>query len=177
MAGNDRARRCGLCDKQVYDLTQLTALEGLRLIADTAQPCVRLYRRDDGKVQTADCGTGPRRRRRRRLKVLGASAAGVVLSGAAALAAAAWPEPALTLPHRELLVVHESRITQGMLSPPASFDEQALEAAEAEDLMRYALTDHLGPSDLTAILEDANAPRDDELAAGTTAPAPDPTEP
>jgi len=38
MAGNDRARRCGLCDKQVYDLTQLTALEGLRLIPTPLSP-------------------------------------------------------------------------------------------------------------------------------------------
>lgn len=95
MAGNERTRLCGLCDKQVHDLSSLTALEGLRLITEAeGSACVRLFRRPDGKVQTADCNAGTQRRKRR-LRVL---AAGAALSGAAALAVAAWPEHPVSSP-------------------------------------------------------------------------------
>lgn len=117
MAGNDRTRHCGLCDKAVYDLSAMTALEGLRLVAETeGSACVRLHRRPDGYLQTADCEAGPPKKKRLRLRVLGA-AAGVALSGAAVWAAVPTvPEP-LQIPYSEIEQPTE-RITTGLLSPP-----------------------------------------------------------
>ena len=118
MAGDERSRMCGLCDERVHDLSQLTALEGLRLITEAeGSACVRLYRRADGKVQTADCRMGPRRKRHRRLRVLGATAAIAVLSGATALTAASWPESAPMFPDSETPPLPDVLISHGRASP------------------------------------------------------------
>ncbi|MFK7989501.1 MAG: hypothetical protein AB8I08_26025 [Sandaracinaceae bacterium] len=78
MAGGDHVRACSLCDKRVYQLSGLTAVEAVALLTDgNGATCVRLYRRRDGSVMTADCKEGTKRQRRRSLRVLGV-AAGVV---------------------------------------------------------------------------------------------------
>lgn len=92
MSGGARSRHCTVCDKAVYDVRQLTEVEVLRLLARGGEPpCVRLFRRDDGRVLTKDCTEGRRRRRRRRLRVLGAS--GAVLAAAALVAPQGAPPP------------------------------------------------------------------------------------
>jgi hypothetical protein len=56
MAGNDRVRFCSKCKKMVHDISRLTSAEALDLLKDESRkPCVRLYRRPDGRVLTADC--------------------------------------------------------------------------------------------------------------------------
>src|SRR5262245_11566020 len=63
MKGDDRARHCGSCDKTVYDLSRLTADQAADLIrAKEGSLCVRLFRRSDGRVLTADCPVGLRER-------------------------------------------------------------------------------------------------------------------
>jgi hypothetical protein len=67
MIGDERVRHCGQCDKNVYDLSQMTRAEAEQLIVATeGRACVRLWRRADGTILTADCPVGVRRRRRRR---------------------------------------------------------------------------------------------------------------
>ncbi len=72
MAGDDRARFCSNCSKHVYNISAMTAEEATTLILGReGRLCVRIYRRNDGTVLTADCPVGPRSRPRRRLhKVL-----------------------------------------------------------------------------------------------------------
>src|SRR5690242_3455707 len=66
MAGDDRARHCGSCDRTVYDLSGLTAAEAEALIHEhDGRLCVRLFRRADGRVLTADCPEGLRARLQR----------------------------------------------------------------------------------------------------------------
>jgi hypothetical protein len=61
MAGDDRSRHCGECDRRVYDLSAMTAEQALTLIRENEGGlCVRLYRRWDGRVLTADCPEGLR---------------------------------------------------------------------------------------------------------------------
>lgn len=56
MTGNDRVRHCRECNQQVFDLSALTAEEGVRLIEESeGRVCVRFYRRTDGKIVTRDC--------------------------------------------------------------------------------------------------------------------------
>ena len=46
MAGDDRARHCGLCDKQVYNVAAMTGPDVVDLIRRTeGEFCARLYRR------------------------------------------------------------------------------------------------------------------------------------
>src|SRR4051794_36429234 len=63
MVGDDRARHCGSCDKMVYDLSRMTADQAATLIrSKEGSLCVRLFRRPDGRVLTADCPEGLRAR-------------------------------------------------------------------------------------------------------------------
>lgn len=58
MSGNDRVRFCGQCQKNVYNLSAMTATEAENLLQVGGEaPCVRFYRRLDGTVVTTDrCG-------------------------------------------------------------------------------------------------------------------------
>jgi hypothetical protein len=91
MIGDDRVRFCGQCTKNVYNLSALPREEGEGLLrgAQTREAeggaglCVRVYRRSDGTVLTADCPEGTRRKKRR-LAVFGAIGGGLMAAGAAA---------------------------------------------------------------------------------------------
>jgi hypothetical protein len=84
MRGDERVRFCEGCRKDVYNLSAMTRDEAEELINEReGRVCVRLYRREDGTVLTADCAVGARKKRVRRL-VFGAAA------GAGAAVAATW---------------------------------------------------------------------------------------
>ena len=66
MIGNDRARFCGQCNLNVYNLSSMTREEAELLIGSTeGRLCVRYFRRADGSVMTQDCPVGLRAIRRR----------------------------------------------------------------------------------------------------------------
>jgi hypothetical protein len=82
MTGDDHVRFCGACEKNVYNLSAMTRDEATRLLAERDDRiCVRLYRREDGTVLTADCPVGLRRKRVR-LALYGVAFAGAVGSAA-----------------------------------------------------------------------------------------------
>ena len=58
MYGDHRTRFCNTCSQDVHDLSELTRAEALQLVTGGVQiPCLRLFRRPDGRVMTADCMT------------------------------------------------------------------------------------------------------------------------
>jgi hypothetical protein len=66
MTGDDRVRFCGRCEKNVYNLSAMTRDQAESLVREKeGRLCVRLYRRQDGTVLTADCPVGVERRRLR----------------------------------------------------------------------------------------------------------------
>ena len=70
MAGDDRVRFCGRCEKNVFNLTAMTADEAEDLLRERGGGlCVRFFRRPDGTVLTSDCPVGARTKRRRRMVV------------------------------------------------------------------------------------------------------------
>jgi hypothetical protein len=72
MKGDERARFCSECGKNVYNLSAMTLREASALIAEReGQLCVRLHRRADGTTLTADCPVGSRSVRRGRLRLFG----------------------------------------------------------------------------------------------------------
>ena len=82
MTGDDHVRHCAICDKDVFNLSDMTRPEAEALIAEAnGKLCVRYYRRADGTILTADCPVGERRVRRRKLVVAGAA---VLLAATAA---------------------------------------------------------------------------------------------
>lgn len=61
MEGDARVRHCSRCERDVYDLSALSAREVEDLLRahlalpEGGLPCVRFYRRADGTILTADC--------------------------------------------------------------------------------------------------------------------------
>jgi hypothetical protein len=69
MEGDNFARHCGACEKNVYDLSMLTRAEGNELIREKeGHLCVKYYQRFDGTILTADCPVGLRALRRQYLR-------------------------------------------------------------------------------------------------------------
>lgn len=65
MPGDDRIRHCGKCDQNVYNVQSLPRHEAARLMSISGQRvCLRIYRRRDGTVVTADCWSRLRAARR-----------------------------------------------------------------------------------------------------------------
>jgi hypothetical protein len=90
MSGDDRARFCARCGKNVYNLSAMARDEAERFIVENTAACLRLFRRADGTVLTSDCPVGGRQKRRLAVLrhataiALGLAAAGVVAAGAKA---------------------------------------------------------------------------------------------
>ncbi len=95
MEGDMRARHCSRCERDVYDVSQLTGVEvenllrGHMALPDGGLPCLRLYRRMDGTVMTADCPTATPIKHAAQAAALAATAAGLFAS---------WPRGATAPP-------------------------------------------------------------------------------
>lgn len=90
MRGDDRARFCDLCHKNVYDFSAITAADANALLEEHGENlCAQWYVRADGTIQTADC-TPDRladlRRRARRTLGFATSALGGTLAAVVGLA-------------------------------------------------------------------------------------------
>jgi hypothetical protein len=85
MKGDDRARFCGRCEKNVYNLSAMTRDEGEALVREKeGRMCVRLYQRSDGTVLTNDCPVGVQRQRLRQrvwARISGAAASAALIVG------------------------------------------------------------------------------------------------
>ena len=58
MHGDRRTRFCDKCSQNVHDVSELTRDEAVQLVTGGEKvPCLRLYRRPDRRVMTADCMT------------------------------------------------------------------------------------------------------------------------
>lgn len=80
MAGDERVRFCGLCRKNVYNLSAMSREAAERLIEERqGQMCALLYRRADGTVLTSDCPVGARAFAARVARRIAASLAGLFL--------------------------------------------------------------------------------------------------
>lgn len=61
MTGDERARFCGECQKNVYNISELSRIEAEVLIREReGDVCIRMYRRQDGTVINDDCPVGLR---------------------------------------------------------------------------------------------------------------------
>ena len=96
MQGDDRARFCEQCQKNVYNLSAMTHADAKNLILEKeGNLCIRFYQRPDGTVLTADCPVGKRRKRRRRVAIA-VSAAGLMVTAAAYAATTRTVEPVMS---------------------------------------------------------------------------------
>jgi hypothetical protein len=95
MKGDSRVRFCGGCQKNVYNLSELTR-EAAQALLDTTegQLCVRIYQRPDGTVVTQDCAQSPKVAPHRVWLGARFAAAFGLLAGASMLPRTAAAEPA-----------------------------------------------------------------------------------
>jgi hypothetical protein len=74
MTGDERKRFCAACELNVYNISEMTAVQIRALIGDSSgRICGRIYRRFDGTVMTKDCPTGVRALRKRAARTAGAA--------------------------------------------------------------------------------------------------------
>lgn len=90
MVGDQRVRHCSACEKNVYNLSVMTADEAEALLAERRgqSTCLRFYRRVDGSIMTEDCPVGAKkvRRRKRVDRTVGWTSAAAAAAAAALLA-------------------------------------------------------------------------------------------
>jgi hypothetical protein len=83
MTGDDRARFCGMCKLNVYNLSEMTTEEAEALVIEKeGNLCVRFYRRKDGTMLTRDCPRGLALARQKALRAV------ACVTGVAAVAVA-----------------------------------------------------------------------------------------
>jgi len=84
MTGDERARHCNKCDKQVFDLSEMTRAEAEALIIEKhGKLCARYYRRADGTILTSDCRVGAAAGRKR--KIIAVASLAMISAGVAAV--------------------------------------------------------------------------------------------
>lgn len=112
MTGDEQARRCARCDKNVFNLSAMTREAAEELVrSKEGKLCVRYFRRADGTILTADCPVGVRRKRL--ALVAGAGAAVALATTAFATLAAGMGAPAM--PPQPVAV----RVTSTTVEAPA----------------------------------------------------------
>jgi hypothetical protein len=83
MHGDARVRFCGSCQKNVFNLSEMTREDAEALVTNTeGRLCVRFFRREDGTVMTQDCPVGLAAVRRRLAWIGSAVAAGLAVVAA-----------------------------------------------------------------------------------------------
>jgi len=127
MEGDGPVRHCHTCDKPVYDLSGMSASSAVALLSQAGDvTCMRLHRRRDGTVITADCAEGRSARNHKGL-LLGigsalAAVATVVAMGPSFDAPCEIDGPTPPLP--EEVVMGEAPPLDALERIPRPFDEQ-----------------------------------------------------
>lgn len=165
MIGDDTSRRCGRCDRDVHDLARMTEAEIHALFARAeASPCVRLRRRADGRVVTADCPPDAPRALPRALRVV---AAGVLFGASAGATATLTMMPCLggARPARE--TVYAGGRAPGAAPPVARVAPNAPTGRVAARDVPEVHVDALA-----AGAEPAEGARDDAMMGAVALPSP-----
>lgn len=86
MIGDEVTRFCPSCQKNVHNISEMTRNEAEAFLESVAggAACIRMYRREDGTVMTADCPVGVRKKRVKRLVL--ATVGGTLAVAAGAIA-------------------------------------------------------------------------------------------
>lgn len=125
MSGDERARLCASCNKTVYDVSQMTTAEAEALLQSKGtDACLRIFRRFDGTVLTADCpvGVAKKKRARRRNVVAGVLAATAAATAAVAIAMRERSEDGAVEQRVEPSIPHGHTLTPPQVNPPVPID-------------------------------------------------------
>jgi hypothetical protein len=138
MTGDERVRACGDCNKNVYNISEMTREEAESLIvAKEGRLCVRYFQRKDGTILLKDCVVGVAQKRKRR--VIAAGAAALLAGGAGAAFMLTRSEP-----------VQRTEVMLGEIAEPSVPDqstshEDAVLPEQVEVKGRMMMGDYAGP--------------------------------
>lgn len=156
MRGDDRVRACDQCQKNVYNLSELTRDEAEALIIEkNGDLCGTYYQRKDGTILLKDCEIGVARNRKRKVIAAGAAA---FLGGAAGLFA---------LAHRSLNEVEHRQVSGTIITEPAEPTPpvEVVEADRGDDVHQmiggYISTPESQAADLQRQLDALHQQRED----------------
>jgi len=142
MSGDERQRACGQCNKNVYNLSNMTRDEAEALIIEKeGKLCVRYYQRTDGTIILKDCEVGVSKRRKRKLIAAGAAA---LLAGGGATAFMLRDQKKIApAPHETmgLVAMPEQLEVQGQIEmpEPPPPPEQTVEAPPVQPEMQIKM--------------------------------------
>lgn len=115
MVGDERTRFCGSCQKNVHNVSDMSAAEAEAFLRNLiGDACVRMYRRKDGTVMTNDCPVGKRNKRIKR------AAGALVGTGMAAAGFAAFTPRTGEVMVKVPVTTHEVAIQGGLAAPEAT---------------------------------------------------------
>lgn len=148
MTGDDRVRACADCNKNVYNLSELTREEAEALILEKERKlCVRYYQRKDGTILLKDCVIGIAQKRKRR--VIAAGAAALLAGGGFAAYRLTRPEPAPRMTMGEVTAETTSAIpdrsTQRVNPPPHAQrpHEETIDMREIKGKLEVKMGDYI----------------------------------
>lgn len=98
MRGTNAVRHCESCDKDVYNIEQMTMPEVEAMVVATGgKPCVRLMLRSDGLIVTSECLRAEQDRRlKRHVRVAAVAVVAAILAGSALVA---WKKTTTSVQH------------------------------------------------------------------------------
>ncbi|MFO0743398.1 MAG: hypothetical protein U0270_46450 [Labilithrix sp.] len=177
MVGDDAARFCCTCSKTVYDLSAMDRVDAEAFVARyldaeaSEMPCVRFYRRPDGRMLTSECGPAARRRHAKRASKTIAAALATTVVAAAAFDVATRPTLAADEPWPETVATENVRVLHlgGMVLHDHSDSDEDLpvridEVAIAEQLEPES--EVLGTSARTVRAIEERGPKPDRIIEG-----------
>lgn len=154
MTGDEHVRFCGRCEKNVYDLSSLSAEQAESLLRERGESmCVRFFRRSDGTVLTSDCPVGGRKKLWRR----------VTAGAAAGVAAAGLTMAALGGHQQGGMVMGEIEPVMGqMVAPEIEMGKVAVEPALVQPYVDFA-DPPPGDPRLGQMVDETAGPGDEEV--------------
>jgi len=148
MTGDERVRACADCNKNVYNISELTRDEAEALIvAKEGKLCVRYYQRKDGTILLKDCVIGIAQSRKRR--VIAAGAAALLAGGGFAAYRLTRQEPAPRMTMGEVTAETTSTIpdrsTQHVNAPPHAQrpHPESIDASEIKGKLEVKMGDYI----------------------------------
>lgn len=124
MTGDERTRHCSACNRNVYNLSDMTREEATAfLVQREGRTCVRMYKRADGTVITRDCPVGVAALRARLVRTVVATL-GLLMALTATALAAFTKSPTIRsyLSQGKLGRIHDQNLkftVMGGMCPPA----------------------------------------------------------
>jgi hypothetical protein len=163
MEGDDRVRLCDKCNKNVYNLSQMTTAEANEFLYLTSlNACVNFHRRRDGTIITDNCPVGLRKLRAQYRRIAAAVttmvslAQGFLLASVAADSAKSRFENAPNIVRGEPVATDETlRVPRDLGGAPCTVDPPSLKSyrERAERRLIAAMPKHVDVGNAAIALE------------------------